>query len=399
MNRFVQQGIFFLLAGILNVPVTAHAQMSDFDRITADILANNPDLKMLNAENQAEYLSSMSENNLPDPEIDGQYLFAPRSDSNRWSVGISQSFDWAGSYRAKQRAIDAQASANKLLLQSQCLDLRLRIRNLLIEAIGIKNELELLHLLTGNLNSQLMATENALGRGQATRLDVAKLRFELIKLNDETSLLEVRLTNVVKELCSLNGNSHVDISPIDDYPLMPLLSEQDYLDAFDRLDPFAEATKAEANACTAAAQAARAGNYPGFSLGYVHAFEEGIHFNGITARVTLPLFSNRHKVAEAAMRTEVVRLRLDSYTLTRYAAIRHQLAVAVRLRDQLAEYDEAFRQTDYLGDLDRLLKAGQINIGSYITELNYYLDIRRQYLQTQCEYQLTLNDLNRYNGI
>lgn len=391
--RWLAAVVSVLGAGLMSVAQTESA----FDRITSDILANNPELAAMAADNEADHYGELGANVLPDPEVGGEYLAGPSSEPDRWSVSISQSFDWPGAYRARRQAADARFNAAKQLLQSRRLDMRLKIRSLLIEIIGLDYQLTLLDQILDNLKLQKQGADSAFKSGQITRLDIAKVQFELINLDDQRSQLEQSRSALVRDLYGLNGNKYIDLSTLRDYPAMKLLDEQAYLDAYDRCDPYSDAAKAEIEAAGKELHAVRMSRYPGFSLGYTHVYEDGTHFNGITAAVSLPLYGRNHKTVEANTRIEAARLRLGSYTATRYATIRQQTASAKLLRRHLSRYEDALQQTNYLADIETLFKARQINWLDYITELNYYIDISRQYRQLQCQYMLILNDLNRYD--
>lgn len=376
-----------------------HAQTPATDaysKIESQIVANNPDLRSLLVEDNAERLSDRADNVLTGPEADFEYLAGPRDVRNRWNVSVTQSFDWPGAYGARSAAANARGNARAAMLQAQTADLRLKSRMLLIQAMGIRQEQQLLGVLTANMQEMLTATETALQHGQATKIDQAKLRFELISLREQLDGCERRLSDVRRQLIALNGGQHVDLSTLTDYPAQQLLTEQAYIDAFEAGDPYARASQAELQANSLQQRADRLAALPGFKAGYVHAFEEGSHFNGLTVGVSLPSWSPKARLQASQARAAVIEAKIDAYGIERRAAIRTELADAKRMQGLIDSYGDVIKSDDYVNSLIRLRNAGQITTLAFVTETNYYLDIYRRYLTLLCDYNLTLASLNRY---
>lgn len=380
-----------IMSGCVAMSLNAADPFAD---IESQVVANNTDLTSLAGANEADNLAAASENNLSDPEIEFEHLWG--KGSVKWGAGISQSFEWPSLYGARSKANKAGAEARRLMFESERADLVFKSRQLMLEIVGIRQQMQFADSMISNLEHLLATTQLAMQRGQATRLDVSKARFALLSLKQEREGYTDLLQTSRSQLVALNGGKNVDISSLDSYPQASLLAQNEYIEAFDNNAPFAAAMRARVEAANAEAGAARLSSMPGFTVGYRHAYEEQTHFNGFSLGMSLPLFSGRHKrkAADAAVLAE--KLGADSYTISMHADIAAAHTRARRMQARLDDFRKVFDDCDYTGILTRLYENGQINVIDYINEINYYLGVRREYLQLQNEYQLTLASLNRY---
>ena len=78
---------------------------SAFEAKVSEILSNNPTLASRRANAEAESLNLRADNNLSDPELEFEHQWGtPSVGGNKWSVSVSQSFDWPGVYHNRAKA-------------------------------------------------------------------------------------------------------------------------------------------------------------------------------------------------------------------------------------------------------------------------------------------------------
>lgn len=384
-----------LIFAFLSAMFLGAKAQNQFEAIELQVADNNAALASMRQSNKAMNLNDDSENKPDGPEVEFEHLWG-RGGVTKWSAGVSQSFDWPWTYSSRSKASKARSDARAMMLAMERADVIFKARQLMIEIVGIRLQMEFADSMLSNLERLMNRTRLAVERGQATRLDLSKTRFAILSLRRDRDALSLQLNSSRNELTALNGGKSIDISSLCSYPSASLLDEKSYIEAFDNNPAYAPAMNAQTEAARASAAAEARSSWPGFSIGYRHAFEEQTHFNGLTVGIKLPSFAtgNKRKAAEAEI---VARsLDMDNYTFSSHARIMADVANARRLAAGLLDYEDAFDSVDYAGILERLYENAQISVIDYITEINYYLDIRRQYLQMQNEYQLTLAALNRY---
>ena len=183
---------------------------------------------------------------------------------------------------------------------------------------------------------------------------------------------------------------------LDQYPLETLLSEEEYMRIIESADQSVKAADASTKVAVYDAAAVRASSAPGFSLGYQHVYELGERFNGITAGVSLPVFSTRHKRKAAAYQVQAMQEAYASTLSNRISEMKSCRAQAVRLSEQLSEIAPVVLDKRPAELLHKALKGGEISLLTYLQELNYFLEAQLDYTDTLCGYQLLMARLNRY---
>ena len=145
------------------------------------------------------------------------------------------------------------------------------------------------------------------------------------------------------------------------------------------------------------ARVASLSKYPGFSIGYTHNYEEGMHFNGITVGVTIPVFSQRHKVQAAKDRALAYETANMAYRVNRTSKVAAAYSRVNSLNEDISLLGPIFETTDNMTILKKSLDGGQISILSYIEGMNYFLLARQDYLDLQYRYNIAVAELTRYD--
>lgn len=380
----------------LGIAITAAAYNPD--QIVQQVVDGNPSLKVLKAQSTASSFQNKADNALAGPEAEFEHLWGERG-STKWSVGVTQSFDWPGVYRARSKAADA---ANRVAVMAY-LDKRMQVtvqaRQSLVQLQYAKlrlNIVDSLILTTTQLNEQLAT---GLNHGMITILDYKKSKLELTKLRIERAKIIESQNAARAELETLGGNSLVfddsDYTPVSWLgTLQPL---ENYTKNAMSFDPSLALAAANVNAAKANATVASRSTAPGFSIGYRHAMEEEIHYNGLSIGIQMPTWGiNRTKSASTkevlATETEYDQVLADMAT-----RISGEHRTAVTLRDQITELRSAQVDGNYLSLLKEMYDGGEINVLTYLTEQSYYLESTLAILDLEEQYALALTSLNRYD--
>lgn len=369
-----------------------------FDNIVDRIVSNNPDVESAMANARAETSSLASENNLSDPEIEGDYLIGPSSANNRWGVSISQSFDWPGVYKARSMANATASNAYNLMAASTRLEKRFEITNGLIDYVNEAKNIKLLEEVLHNLDTLYKSYEKGYSHGEFTILDVNTLKIERVRVIGQLRQWNSRHEDTMRSLSMLNGGN--DCAPLvkelDEYPIVRLKDLEYYLSSVEK-DPLIKSNSEMTNYSNDMARVASLSKYPGFSIGYTHNYEEGMHFNGITVGVTIPVFSQRHKVQAAKDRALAYETANMAYRVNRTSKVAAAYSRVNSLNEDISLLGPIFETTDNMTILKKSLDGGQISILSYIEGMNYFLLARQDYLDLQYRYNIAVAELTRYD--
>lgn len=367
MNRLLT--IFVTVAASTSA---ATGQSADFNTVIAQILTNNPQLAADSLSSRADLLTMAAEGNLPDPEVSFDHLWSARDNEPRWGLEVSQSFDWPGVYAARRKALSAARQAGETATMARIREASMQARLLLIDVIGANLQVKARQQIVENFDSMLSLTRRRFESGDVTILGLRKM--ELARYDAQAGLddAESTLDRLRADLAAMAGGRLIDTDGLTEFPTTPLHAEADYIG---QVTPAIDALlfAAETERLNSRTESLR--RWPGFSIGYVHEFEENTHFNGLSVGLQLPVFSTRHQQAAATLRHEAADAMATNARLTRIATIRATYAEANRLNRRITACDEIFSDGDYPLLLRKSFEGGQLTAHEYLGELNEYLDV------------------------
>lgn len=340
---------------------------------------------------EAETESARAANALENPEIEFERLWSAGPADDKWNAGISQSFDWPGAYRARSRAAGKIELAQRESILSTYRELTQKAAELGVEIIAANRRIALLEEMHNSMTRLREKYERAWELGETTILDLNKIKIEEIRSASELEQARIERSQLAAELSAFGSDSHAldAMLAMTDFPYLPPLRERGYyLEQAVTDSPDLRYAAAMAAAEAENAKVAAMERYPGFRLGYVHAFEEGTHFNGLSVGLSLPIYSRRHAVnsarylAEAAQfENSVARIELESNVAADYAS-------AEKLHRQMEQYAPLVENVNNLALLRKALDGGEMSLLDYLQETNYFLAARTDYLTLNRDYLL-----------
>lgn len=368
-----------------------------FDEILHTVASNNPSLAASVAQGNAEIISLKSENNLPDPEVEFDHKWG--NEGTKWGVGISQSFEWPEVYSTRNKAINSATDAMEYLNKANYLDKMVEIKLLLIDIIGTRKQLALYKRLDAQMDSLEVKYAQGRSRGEVTRLDVNKIKIERIALSREIKSLTNQLQTLEASLQNENGGKDVSamLASLDNYPDEIIRPESEYVQQVKENDPQLTQYSLMAKTQEFNAKAIEMSKRPGFSVGYILENELGTYFNGFSIGLSLPVFSHKHKSEAINASQEALRLQSNAFEIDRISKMKAQRANAISLYQELQDYRPMLENDDNIGLLKKALDGGEINLITYIQEVNFFLEAQKNYLDVEYRYHLALASLNRYS--
>ena len=217
---------------LMTITAAAFGAWADtYSDITSDILSNNPEISALEARAAANSLGLSAENAPEGPEAEFEYLWGQNTPERKWSLSISQSFDWPGVYSARARANRAEVTAYGYLLEAERRDMTLKIRQTLLEYAYIHQARELISGQLESLLRQQELVELGYKHGLFTALDRSKLKIEIARCTIEHERLTTDLEEAMVSLRVLNGGEALGTVLPTSFPSDDLASLQTYIEA------------------------------------------------------------------------------------------------------------------------------------------------------------------------
>ena len=327
-----------ILSGLLALATSATAA-TPFDEIVAEILDNNPAIRIVNERSSAQVEQILGENTLESPEVEFGRLWGAKDVGNKWSLSVSQSFDWPGVYAARRQAAASQRLASRLAVEAVVIDTRAEVRNALIDLIHNAQLMTVQRQLVSQLEDFANTYRRGVEHGSETRLDYNRAVIELIAAKGELNSMQSSRSALLATLSSLNGG--IDAEPLvarlgDAYPIIEGIDRESLsLETISQRDPSLAAAEAAVKVAKDASKVEKQLSLPGFTLGYEHETEMDEHFNGFTLGLTLPVWGRRHQRKAAAFETEATLIEARAAVASRVAQLNADLERLATLRATL----------------------------------------------------------------
>ena len=393
-SRSMKKAIIFAVAAF--AAATAGARTLSQAEAIDTIISSNSRLKALRANAEADYQSDLYEaKRLNDPEVEFEHLWGP-DDNKKWNIGVSQSFDWPGAYGKRIRTAESRRQAWTYRYAAEELSLRTSAKEAFAMGVYARRRLDLLQRVYENMDSLRNYITTGYRDGQLTILDVKKIQLELYGLRARIADVSQESMQAGAELAALNDGNALD-ADFGAYPAEPMYDLSRYLEYASSANPDVTAAEATAKSARLEADAVAASRMPGFTVGYRHAFEEEQHFNGFAIGVSLPVYSRSRAVKAAKLRATASGFDAAEASASARSAVTAAYSVAEKRRNALSELNDVTLDESYPRLLLMAYKGGQINVITYIQELNYYLSARETRLDAEYQLRLALITLNKYN--
>ena len=395
MNSKSMKKAIIFAAAVLATATAGARTLSQAEAIDT-IIGNNTRLKALRANAEADYQSDLYEaKRLNDPEVEFEHLWGP-DDNKKWNIGVSQSFDWPGAYGKRIRTAESRRQAWTYRYAAEELSLRTSAKEAFAMGVYARRRLDLLQRVYENMDSLRNYITTGYRDGQLTILDVKKIQLELYGLRARIADVSQESMQAGAELAALNDGNALD-ADFGAYPAEPMYDLSRYLEYASSANPDVTAAEATAKSARLDADAVAASRMPGFTVGYRHAFEEEQHFNGFAIGVSLPVYSRSRAVKAAKLRATASGFDAAEASASARSAVTAAYSVAEKRRNALSELNDVTLDESYPRLLLMAYKGGQINVITYIQELNYYLSARETRLDAEYQLRLALITLNKYN--
>lgn len=375
---------------------TTSATGAGFEALVDNIIDNSPGLKATRLRMEQEIETLKGENMLPDPEIEFERLWRSGEGDNRWSAGISQEIEWPGTYSARRKAITALTRAGEAAMSAAEIEERTKASQIIIGIIAARKEIAILDEIHSSMLSLESKLLTAWEKGEATILDVNKVKIEAIRSASRLHTAQMQLNSLQAELHAMTDGSMASIVPEGlDMPLYPLKDENVYLTALEA-SPQLESMRLAAQAANRQTALAKSSKWPGFTVGYNHAFEDGAHFNGFSIGLTLPLWSRKHIATAASNNAMATRFDMIARQTELKAKLHADYSGAASLYARMSQYGPLVEGVNNLTLLRKAFEGGELTLLNYLQEVNYFLEARLDYLSISKEYSLLATALQAW---
>lgn len=379
---------------MLFAAITANAQSGGIQLILDEIEQNNPTLRAIRQEVDAQKLSNRTGVFLENPEVEYNHLWGdPTSMGHRNDVRISQPFDFPTVYANRSKLAKAQNSQAEIQYDAARMDILLEAKLYCIDAEYYRTVIAEMENRLRTAESLAEATSVKLRTGDGTVMEENKARLNLVAVRNEIELNKVELDAALAGLKRLNGGKAIDFAgDMSTGVLLPDNTEEWTKELAVR-NPSIRDLIADIEVSRREIQLNRSASLPKFSAGFMSEKVVGEHFKGVTVSMSIPLWENRNTVRAARARYTAAQSLATAEEQKYTEELRILYDKAQRL-SRIAENGhrslESFVRIDLL---EKALDAGEISVLDYLVETGLYYEVMDQTLSATRELRRTLAEL------
>lgn len=372
-----------LVAMAFAAVVSIEAQ--DINTILKSVEQNNMELKAMLKGNEAADIEIKSENTLEDLSIEYSPFFQSETSGIASSeLVITQGFDFPTLYGARKKAGKLQRNVLDMQYQTARRDVLLNAKKLCLDIINYNKQKQLLQERRKNADELLAMFEIKFKNGDATSLEINKIKLDRMNLETELVQADTKHANTMQQLQALNGGLPIEVN-ITEYPEDPADDEVTMYEKAVATDWTIRTARASVLAAEQNVKVNKQSWIPKFEIGYRRNTEGDNASNGFLIGGSIPLFSSKNKVKIAkARQTEAVMQHANARINAENSA-RTMINQMKQLKASTDAYDvPLMRQTLKL--LRTALEHGEISVTEYYVEADNiyknmitYMDIERQY--------------------
>lgn len=363
--------------------VSAKAQ--DISAVLKSVEQNNMELKALLKGNEAADIENKSQNTLEDLSIEYSPFFQSETSGIASSeLVITQGFDFPTLYGARKKAGQLQRNVLDMQYQTARRDILVNAKKLCLDIINYNKQKQLLHERRKNADELLAMFELKFKNGDATSLELNKIKLDRMNLETELVQADTKHANAMQQLQALNGGQPIEVN-MTEYPQAPADDEVTMYEKAVATDWTVRTAQASVLAAEQDVKVNKQSWIPKFEIGYRRNTEGDNASNGFLIGGSIPLFSSKNKVKIAkARQTEAVMQHANARINAENSA-RTMINQMKQLKASADAYDvPLMRQTLKL--LRTAVENGEISVTEYYVEADNiyknmitYMDIERQY--------------------
>lgn len=373
----------------------ASADSTQIYELVDSMLSKDPSMEVILQRYRAEWLDVKAENRLEDPEISFDHFWSRPNVGQKMNIGISQSFDWPGLYRDRKTLAERTKTYGDHMAMAETRQREYEVMTALVDVIYRYNALQMMDHVDSLSNASVEAIAEAESKGLLTKVDLGTARLERLAIKRSHRQAHQAYNDAMSALESIVGHCACDA-----YWLKhAMLSEPGQLPdlsscvAAASSAPVIQAAAARTSMAEAALKVARNERKPGFSLGYVYNREFGDNFHGVTAGITLPVYSRKSAVTAAQARIAESMSEADAGMRKVEPEIERLHGQLIQLREELAEYDRTLAESNLAGLLREQFESGLITKPEYYQQLTAEGALRADRYDTLYEYHSAMLQL------
>jgi cobalt-zinc-cadmium efflux system outer membrane protein len=362
-----------LVIGISVLCYAASAQINDITRVLLEIQQNNKELQAFASRMEGQQFELRAENNLPDPQVGFYYLpWGEHSSGDYNEFQISQSFEFPRIYVARKELIIKQISQLELELILKKQEVLLPVQNYCIELIYLNKRIKIEEARVDLAEKILRQVELLYDKGQVGILEINKAKIAWMQERFNVEKIENDKRNILLTLQNLNGGMMISFDQnefLDNLQLPPLDS---IWNEKKLKDPEMKILRKKEEIALQLTQLIKYKSVPNITAGFNYQGVAGANYSGIYGGLTIPIWSNRHKVKAKNVLYNYQKSQNIFQSNAAYAKHRKLYNDYHMLMRTYHEFQKNLMSLNSDGLLFKAYELGEISFMEYYLEMHFY---------------------------
>lgn len=369
--------------------------MASEQALLEQISRNNKDIIHAQMNTEGEMLSARSENNLPDPELELEYMANP---ANSLEMVVSETVEWPGIYVSRRKELSYRMTAMEYLYEAKKVEVLRDARLAYVDLVNVNRQIQRSTQILELVKSILDKVEQDTVVTDYTVLDVMKLKVEAFDLASTVSELVIKKQALISNLELMNGGLPLENVDFDAGKYNARLQSLSYYEEAFGNSPEAKAEYQQALADRHAVKTSKQGWLPSLTLGYKFAREDGMKVHGFVFGISLPIFSNRNKARAAKAFQTASYFGWEKRQFEAAGEVRVLYGELLSLEQSLEKYRDVIADSEEaMAYLDTALNEKSITIIDYLSEYKYLLEAKSRLEDMEYDYNLKYVELSKYD--
>lgn len=350
---------------------------------------NNKEIQAAGHEYHKNNVEQKMSNNMDNPEVEYSTLWSKKSAGGEQvkEFAVKQSFDFPTKYASRSGINKKVYSLNKATLRQKTIEVLLKAKEICLDMILLQKKKLLLEERMANANELRNMYEMKLNLGDASIIDLNKIKLEQLNVKTEQELNSLEISKLNAELKQINGGEEI-VFEATTYDTMERCPTYEQLK--NRLTERSSTLQVAQLENTVAArnkQFASQWWLPKISLGYRMNNEAGVMFRGLTVGVSIPIFEEKGKRKAAKLNHMIAQENLNNTRNEVYAELTKDYEEVERVEKLMKEYLQSMDYRENISLLYKAVNGGEISMIEYFSELSQLYDAMNNYNELENRHQ------------
>ena len=373
------------------------AQQNNAEEILAGIEKNNTTLAAFRKLTDAEKIGNRTGIYLSNPDVEFNYLWGSPSDiGNRTDVTIRQSVDFPTVYKFRSQISELKNQQAELEYRKQRIAILYEARLLctgIVHANAIKSALA---DRLDNARQVARSYKRKFEAGETNILEYNKAEMSLLNISKDAEIVEIERNAKLAELANLNGGIEVELND-SVFDVQPVETDfETWYAQAEKQNPVLQWIKQEVVISEKQRKQNVAKSLPKLNAGYMSEKVVGMHYQGITSGISIPLWENKNTLKYADARIEAMQSAEHDAKIMFYNRMKALHTKVLVQQKSVEDYRNMLAKFNNHNLLKTALDKGEISLTEYLLEQSLYFESYRKMLDSELELYKTIAELNQY---